>query len=139
MFACESYNLVAPADEEAILRHCAYTETNPCAAHLVEHARESKGVSSTGMTYGQEDEVLRPDLGMWGEVERCEDMDATRAAYRGSSTAPEVGAIRLVRPPYWSKLSAGELRERVYAQVGELEAMAQKEGEAESRAVMGME
>lgn len=138
-FARESYNLVVSADEEAILRHCAYTEANPCAAHLVEHARQWEGVSSAGMDYGEEQEVLRPDCGLWGEVEAREDTDVTRAKYRGSSSAPELVKIRLARPPCRAELSAGKLREMVYAQVEELEKVARKEREAEGRAVMGME
>lgn len=137
-FARESYNLVVPADEDAILRHCVYTEANPCAADLVERATDWEGLSSAGMDYGEELTVHRPNFGLWSPIALEQDMDQTRARYRGSSDAPEKVTIRLVRPPCMQRASAKKVRKTIRAEVRSAEARASKDRQSENRRVLGM-
>lgn len=137
-FEREGYNLVVAADREAVLRHCAYTEANPCSAHLVEHALDWGGVSSAGMEYGEVRRILRPNFGMWADVEPREDIEKTRSTYRGRRNAPDSVEIKLERPPGMEGVSDGEIRESVRKGVRQREKEARAERLAEGKGVVGM-
>ncbi len=141
----KGYNITVELDDDAILRHCAYTVANPCAADLVTRARHWKGLTSVSLEYGQEIVVKRPRYGLWtpsrspGKVQRKRKKDANRASYAGRSLIPTQVAFSLTRPPLARvQMSDREVRAEVRSRVAELEATAEAARVKVGRRVLGM-
>lgn len=114
----ESYAAPALAEEGDILDKCVYALANPCAAHLVEHAREWPGASSWKMAYGEPVLVRRPDF--FGK-----DM-------------PEILELTIVRPPVMPELDDVNLRNRIRERVMQREQQLIAERKTQGRPVLGV-
>lgn len=139
-FERSGYNAVVVADGARMLRHCAYTEANPCLAGLVERAVDWESVTSANLDYEQTVEVRRPKFGLWGpgDSSRSGENDPSRSMYCGRVTCPEVASFRLVRPPCLNGSSANATRVEVRKLVAELEGDARKKRSKARRPVLGM-
>lgn len=130
-YAREGYNMVVPADEDAVLRHCAYTEANPCAANLVRYAWEWNSVTSAGVQYGQEIEVERPQSGLWATLseEPLDDEDPEEIVK---------ASFVLTRPPCMGSHSDELVREAVYQRVKAIQDEAHTRRARQGVALLGM-
>lgn len=139
-FERSGYNAVIVADRERALRHCAYTEANPCRASLVDTAQAWEGLTSARLEYGDTLSVKRPDFGLWGRASRDDDapMDPRREYYCGRIKCPEVAEFGLTCPPNQGE-AIRETRARVRGQVKLLEDEARAQRSAAERSVLGME
>lgn len=139
-FERRGYNAVVVADGARMLRHCAYTEANPCRANLVDLASEWESVTSASMEYGEEKAVFRPEFGLWSQAKAGDkgSMDPKRAEYCGRIACPEVASFRLVRPPCLNGEDEAKSRAQVRELVTELEDEARKIRESLGQGVMGM-
>lgn len=149
-FERSSYSMVLPADGDTILRHCAYSEANACKAHLVKRAREWTGATSAGMRFGQSKRVRRPNFGLWGEPKtkpkakpkakrkRIAGSNPQRAAYHGTSSAPDEVRLRLEAPPGFDGQSPAMIRRAINEQVEVIESEAIEERKAQGHKVLGM-
>lgn len=140
-FERSGYNAVVVADMGKLLRHCAYTEANPCRAGLVDLAQQWGSVTSAKLEYGQVVSVSRPKYGLWSQAKSGGggEVDPHRAMHCGRIKCPEIADFQLVRPPCLTEESDSVIRAQVREQVGELEEEARKQREAAERSVMGME
>lgn len=140
-FERKGYNAVVVSDGAKMLRHCAYTEANPCRANLVDLAQAWESVTSASLEYGETVAVPRPTYGLWGQAKTGDkgNMDPNRAMHCGRIKCPEVASFRLVRPPNLSGLSDTETRAQVRAQVKEMEDSARARRKEKAYSVMDME
>ena len=144
----DHYNITIEVDEEAILRQCAYTLANPCAAHLVSRISQWKGPNSYALEYGQEIIVERPRFGIWQPIpkepprkrsRRKHPWDAQRRSFRGRWVLPEKAPFRLVRPPArLGQLNDAQLREEIRQAARVREADADDARKAKGRRALGM-
>lgn len=139
-FERRGYNAVVVADGARMLRHCAYTEANPCRANLVEFASDWESVTSARMEYDEEKVVRRPDSGLWSQVKAGDQgrMDPKRAEFCGRIACPEMASFRLVRSPCLNGGDEAKTRAEVRMLVAELEEDARKIREWLGQGVMGM-
>jgi len=114
----ESYTAPELPDDADVIEKCVYTLLNPCAAHLVEHAKEWPGASSWKMHYGQVVLVRRPNVFF------TKDM-------------PEVVELVLVRPPVMLEMSDERLRSVIRERVMQGERTLIDLREREGRVVLG--
>lgn len=135
------YNAVVVGDGQRLLRHCAYTEANPCLSNLVELATQWAGVTSAGMDYETKKIVERPKYGLWSEAKAAVSsvMDLNRAMHCGRIKCPPVASVRLHRPPCLNGASSAETRQEVTRMVTELEQEARDDRKASELSVLGME
>lgn len=135
------YNAVVVGDGGRLLRHCAYTEANPCAANLVELAKHWTGVSSVSMNYGDTKTIQRPDDGLWkpSKDSKARRADSNRAMHCGRIKCPLEASVQLHRPPCLNGLGAEKTRSEVQRMVKGLEDDAKKQRSRTGQAVLGME
>ena len=139
----DHYNIVVETDEQAIVRHCAYTLANPCAADLVAYIKHWKGPNSYALEYGEEIVVDRPKFSLWTPVNKTKrrrkrPMQSIRASYRGRWKSPEQATFKLVRPPVLGELSDTQLREHIRELAHKRERDADTKRVAKGRRAMGM-
>lgn len=138
--------------EEAMLRMCAYTLANPCAAGLVSTATAWRGVTTVNRSYGEKFEVPRPNCGMWknstslggGSLPRYRTSRAKGGASRKSKSArkkasrmPAKATGVLVRPRVCMHRSDRELRAQIRARTKHLEAKAAAQRLKSGQEVLG--
>lgn len=139
-FERRSYNAIVIADGAKMLTHCAYTESNPCQAHLVESASDWGGVTSAHYDYGDKIAVQRPSYGLWsqGASREHRDVDKHRAHYCGRIKCPEIAEFHLVSPPCGNDCSAETTRALVRCRVQKFEEDARARRKAVGQRVLGM-
>lgn len=135
-FDRRGYNAIVVADLPRLLRHCAYTEANPCLAHLVEHAEEWEGISSAKLEYGETMIFRRPKHGLWGQPQGPKDQK--RSMYCGRIKCPEVARIQLVQPPGIGDEKARHTRAQVRSQIKSFEKQAKTERDEAKQKPLGM-
>jgi REP element-mobilizing transposase RayT len=116
----EPYTAPELPDDIDLVDKCVYTLLNPCAADLVEHARDWPGLSSWAMEYGKPVIATRPDH-VFGE-----DM-------------PLHVELVLTRPPVMLELSDEQLRAEIRRRVSEREEQLIEKRATEGRRVLGAE
>lgn len=139
-FDRRSYNAIVVADGARMIRHCAYTEANPCLAHLVKRAKQWRGVSSASLEYGETKQFRRPTRGLWAQASSAGSghMNKERAMYCGRIKCPELAELKLIRPPCLDGASIKATRAKVRKQVKVFETQAQEERARTNRRVLGM-
>lgn len=112
--------------EDALLRLCAYTLANPCAAGLVERSEHWKGVSSLHREYGETFQIKRPRFGLW------------KSYYsRKTTRLPKTVTGKLVRPRVHLHRSDQEIRAEIRAQTEVLASRASDERRRNGQRVLG--
>lgn len=139
-FARRGYHALVVSDGAKAISHCAYTEANPCSAHLVDTAETWESVTSAKLEYGEEVSMERPNYGLWGRVggKNKGRMNRARAEYCGRIKCPEVASFRLVRPPSMDGGSQKQTRTEVRTQIKALEQEAREKRDASNIGVKGM-
>lgn len=138
-FDRRGYNAVIVADGVRALRHCAYTEANPCRAGLVDTAGDWEGLTSAKLDYGEKLSVERPDFGLWGPAKKGDGREESsqRELYCGRIKCPDVAEFRLTPPPALDEPEP-ETRQRVRSQVKQFEDEAREQRKANNQSVLGM-
>lgn len=139
-YARRGYHALVVSDGAKALLHCAYTEANPCRAHLVGSAETWESVTSAKLDYGQTVTIQRPDYGLWSGAKNNNKgrMNPHRAEYCGRIKCPAVASFRLVRPPCIDGSSPEQARTQVRKQVRTFEQEAREQREALAIGVKGM-
>lgn len=148
----KGYTCTEIADDEAMLRTCAYILANPCLADLVERTSDWKGVSTFEREYGVPFVVKRPKCGMWSESppdEKClERNSGSRSDARGGSggwsrrrrkpsNLPEEVEGVLTRPGICLDMSNEELRGKIVARTAYKEKKASAKRKKKKKKVLG--
>lgn len=152
----KGYSEIEVVDDISVTALCAYTLANPCAAGLVERARDWKGISTYHLEYGQRFTIQRPACGLWKEGEdespriprtfrpklfkksKIGDTSEKKGkAKKKPSTLPASVSGVLSRPRVHSNLSDPELRARIRNQTTAREQRAAEKLRQEGKSVMG--
>lgn len=118
--------------EEAVLRLCAYTLANPCAAGLVATVKAWKGVSSYKREYGKKFVVRRPNFGLWRNSPKPSD----KTNNKPSVLPLEVEGV-LIRPRVMLEKTDKEVRDEIRRRTKLRELKAHEDRHRAQRGVIG--